>query len=183
MPAVPLELHPLLAHSTRHRAAISYDAALPPSPHALLDRKTRAPLPAPTLSAAATTPALPTNARLVLTSPKLPWAVVVQPSRSHGTSPRRTPITNLDVLAAVHASLARPCSSAEWAALGAGSSAQRRVRRAFERRCARAGGWEGGVRRIDWLGGKTRLVGVEVERGAPAAVGVTGTLVFASPKE
>jgi len=37
------------------------------------------------------------------------------------------------------------------------------------------GGWEGGVRRIDWLGEKTNLVGVEVDKSAGRSV---GKLVF-----
>lgn len=42
---------------------------------------------------------------------------------------------------------------------------QLKVTKAYEKRCMRmGGGWERGVRRIDWLGSKTRLVGVEVDR-------------------
>jgi hypothetical protein len=54
---------------------------------------------------------------------------------------------------------------------------QRKVADAYERRCTRmGGGWEGGVRRIDWLGRKTRLVGIEVERTVEG--GSVGRLVF-----
>jgi len=38
------------------------------------------------------------------------------------------------------------------------------------------GGWKGGVRRIDWLGEKTCLVGVEVDKSAKG--GGSGKLVF-----
>ena len=65
----------------------------------------------------------------------------------------------------------------EWDALGHGSRAQQKATRAYERRCRRmGGGWEGGVRRVDWLGEKTKLVGVEVDKSGGGA-GV-GKLVF-----
>lgn len=52
-----------------------------------------------------------------------------------------------------------------------------RVTKAYEERCVRmGGGWEGGVRRVDWLGGKTRLVGIEVDK-VEGGKGV-GKLVF-----
>jgi len=38
------------------------------------------------------------------------------------------------------------------------------------------GGWEHGVRRIDWLGEKTHLVGVEIDKSAED--GGLGKLVF-----
>jgi hypothetical protein len=38
------------------------------------------------------------------------------------------------------------------------------------------GGWVGGVRRIDWLHGKTRLVGVEIDKHGNAHG--MGKLVF-----
>ena len=79
------------------------------------------------------------------------------------------------MLYAVHNTLMLPITPEEWEALGHGSKARQKVTRAYERRCTRmGGGWEGGVRRIDWLGEKTRFVGVEVDR----STGV-GKLVFA----
>ncbi|KAI0628654.1 hypothetical protein C8Q77DRAFT_1220813 [Trametes polyzona] len=89
-------------------------------------------------------------------------------------------ITNLDVLYAVHTTLMVPITPEEWEALGHGSKAQQKVTRAYERRCTRmGGGWEGGVRRIDWLGEKTWLVGVEVDKAA--GQGGAGKLVFGKP--
>ena len=76
-------------------------------------------------------------------------------------------ITNLDVLYAIHNTLNVPVTPDEWNQLGHGSRKQQKVTRAYERRCTRmGGGWEGGVRRIDWLGEKTRLIGVEVDKSA-----------------
>jgi hypothetical protein len=144
-----------------------------------MDRRARTPVPAATLAEPATAPALPSNARLTLTHSALPWAVTVSPSSSGGGSARRTAITILDVLSAVHASLHRPAGKDDWDALGAGSGAQRRVRHAFESRCARAGEREKGLKRLDWLAGKTRLSGIEVDRNARSA---TARLVFSSPK-
>jgi hypothetical protein len=80
-------------------------------------------------------------------------------------------VSNLDVLCAVHNTLLARVTHQEWDALGKGSRAQRRVTRAYEKRCSRmGGGWEGGVRRIDYLGEKVRLVGVEVDRTAAGGV-------------
>jgi hypothetical protein len=42
------------------------------------------------------------------------------------------------------------------------------------------GGWEGGVRRVDWLGSKTHLVGVEIGKSIEAGENV-GRLVFGRP--
>ncbi|KAH9848753.1 hypothetical protein C2E23DRAFT_738864 [Lenzites betulinus] len=89
-------------------------------------------------------------------------------------------ISNLDVLYAVHTTLMVPITPEEWEALGHGSKAQQKVTRAYERRCTRmGGGWEGGVRRIDWLGEKTWLVGVEVDKAA--GHGGAGKLLFGKP--
>jgi hypothetical protein len=81
------------------------------------------------------------------------------------------------VLYALHNTLLTRVTPQEWEALGHGSRAQRKVTEAYEKRCNRmGGGWEGGVRRIDWLHGKTRLVGVEVDKHAHAHG--MGKLVF-----
>ncbi|KAI8974828.1 hypothetical protein BD414DRAFT_175399 [Trametes punicea] len=96
----------------------------------------------------------------------------------HGTT--GSSITNLDVLYAVHTTLMVPITPEEWEALGHGSKAQQKVTRAYESRCTRmGGGWEGGVRRIDWLGEKTWLIGVEVDKAA--GYGGAGKLVFGKP--
>jgi hypothetical protein len=179
-PPADFKMSPLLAHGLLRRAPISYDTQHAPAA-AALDRRTRTPVASVLLSEPATAPALPCNAVLALAHPALPWPVLVSPSPSGGPGARHAPLTNLDVLSALHASLHRRAGRTEWDALGAGSPAQRRVRAAFERRCAEAGGDERarGLKRIDWLGGKTRLVGIEVDRRGG---GAAGRLVFASPK-
>ncbi|KAI0765921.1 hypothetical protein BD413DRAFT_481707 [Trametes elegans] len=90
-----------------------------------------------------------------------------RPSTAGSEGGGSSSITNLDVFYAVHTTLMVPITPEEWEALGHGSKAQQKVTRAYERRCTRmGGGWEGGVRRIDWLGEKTWLVGVEVDKSA-----------------
>lgn len=97
------------------------------------------------------------------------------PSKSGGNT-----VTILDVLHAIHTTLMIRVTQEEWDALGKQSRAQRKVAAAYERRCTRmGGGWENGVRRIDWLGQKTIMAGVDVEN--VAAHGGEGKLVFAKP--
>ncbi len=87
-------------------------------------------------------------------------------------------LTNLDVLNAVHATLMTCVIPKEWATLGEGSPAQRRVAEAYKQRCTRmGGGWEAGVRRVDWLGLETHLVGVSKVKDDEAG-GYVGSLVF-----
>ena len=93
-------------------------------------------------------------------------------------SRNRAFVTNLDLLYALHTTLLTRVTPQEWEALGHGSRAQKKVTQAYEKRCKRmGGGWDGGVRRVDWLHGRTRLVGVEVDKyGRDCG---TGKLVFA----
>ncbi|KAI1788002.1 hypothetical protein LXA43DRAFT_674566 [Ganoderma leucocontextum] len=195
-----LHMHPLLAHTRLHRAPITYDVSFTPSARTVIDRATHSAIPSHTLSQPATDPPTPAGARLVLRTHKFPWPVIVTashsssstssrprftvgPPSSHGHSSRPgtadggASISNLDVLYAVHNTLMVPITPEEWEALGHGSKAQQKVTRAYERRCTRmGGGWEGGVRRIDWLGEKTWLIGVEVDKAA--GHGGAGKLVF-----
>ncbi|KAH8070762.1 hypothetical protein BXZ70DRAFT_775189 [Cristinia sonorae] len=180
-----LHMHPLLAYTRLHRAPITYDVMFTPSARTVLDRTTHSAIPSHTLSQPATDPPTPSSSRLVLRSHKFPWPVVIGPSGPRftiGSSKRsRTSsadaITILDVLYAVHTTLLMPVTPDEWDALGHGSRAQQKVTKAYEKRCTRmGGGWEGGVKRIDWLGSKTRLIGVEVEKSAGKPG--TGKLVF-----
>ncbi|KIY67376.1 hypothetical protein CYLTODRAFT_454483 [Cylindrobasidium torrendii FP15055 ss-10] len=170
-----VHMHPLLASGRMTKAPIAYDVSYTPSPQSVVDRSTRSAVPSHTLSQPATDP--PTYGKLVLRSDKLPWPVVVQSSAAKtgskffiGTAPTPAPgskvaITNSDLLCAIHTTLLVRVSHDEWEKLGKGSRAQRRVTRAYEARCKRmGGGWDGGVRRIDYLGERTRLVGVEVDK-------------------
>ncbi|KAI6027053.1 hypothetical protein EDC04DRAFT_3142960 [Pisolithus marmoratus] len=179
-----LHMHPLFASTRLHSAPISYDVSYTPSSRTVLDRTTHMAVPAHTLAQPATDPPTPVSARLTLRSDKFLWPVVVGPSSSGSGSSigsssrsRSSSITNLDVLYALHATLLTRITPQEWEALGHGSRAQRKVTRAYEKRCSKmGGGWEGGVRRLDWLHGKTRLVGIEVEKHGNGTN--TGKLIF-----
>ncbi|KZT07055.1 uncharacterized protein LAESUDRAFT_725403 [Laetiporus sulphureus 93-53] len=192
-------MHPLLAHTRSHSAPIAYDIMHAPSARTVLDKTTRSAIPPLTLAQPATEPPVPPGMQLVLRSTKFPWPITVvapapaaaaspiprftigPPKPSHAHAHAGSTVTNLDVLYAAHTSLLTPVTPEEWEALGTGSRAQRKVARAYERRCMRAGGgWEGGVRRIDWLGRKTMLVGVEVDKAAGGGSGAA-SLVFAKP--
>jgi hypothetical protein len=186
-------MHPLLASTRLHSAPISYDVLYTPSTRTVVDRTTHMAVPAHTLAQPATEPPAP---RVVLRSDKFPWPVVVGgggSSKAAGArfyiggggekensnnSSRRAFVTNLDLLYALHTTLLTRVTPQEWEALGHGSRAQKKVTQAYEKRCKRmGGGWDGGVRRVDWLHGRTRLVGVEVDRyGRDCG---TGKLVFA----
>lgn len=172
-------MHPLLAYTRLHRAPITYDVSFSPSARTVLDRATHSAIPTHTLAQPATDPPTPSSSKLILRSDKFPWPVIVAgsgprftigPPKS-GRSSSANAITILDVLHAVHTTLWTPITPEEWEALG---SAQKKVAKRFEARCERMNmDRRSGVRRIDWLGEKTKLVGVEVDKSA----GV-GKLVF-----
>ncbi|EAU89876.1 hypothetical protein CC1G_07028 [Coprinopsis cinerea okayama7 len=70
-------------------------------------------------------------------------------------------VSNLDVLCAVHTSLGTPITQKEWESLGNDSPDQRRVARAYRKRCKDTGdSLNDGVKRIDFLKQKTCMVGV-----------------------
>ncbi|KAK0188305.1 hypothetical protein F5146DRAFT_661337 [Armillaria mellea] len=162
-----LHMHPLLASSRHHPAPIWYDVTFTPSSKSVIDRKTRTPIPAHTLSQPATDPAK--LDKLVLRSNRLPWPVVVHTDGKI--------IMNLDLLYALHRALSTRVTHQEWEVLGHGTHAQLKATRAYDARCKKlGGGWEGGVKRIDWLGEKTFLIGVEVDKSTGE-----GKLVFGKP--
>ncbi|KAJ3734933.1 hypothetical protein DFJ43DRAFT_1130335 [Lentinula guzmanii] len=188
---ITLHMHPLLATSQFSRAPICYDVSRPPSPQTIVDRNTRSAIPAVTLNQPATDPS--TMSRLVLRSNKFPWHIIVDAGCSSqkktvpkfylgGSSPTglhhpsSLSVSCADVLHAVHTTLSHPATPEEWDALGRGSHAQRKISRAYDRRCRSLGsGWDGGIRRVDWLGEKFRLIGVEVDKDSDSRV---GNLVF-----
>lgn len=89
----------------------------------------------------------------------------------------------MDVLHAIHITLSARVTQVEWDSLGNASRAQRKATRAYEKRCNdMGGGWGAGVRRVDFLGGKTKLVGVEIasEKLGGQSV-IFGKLVFSRP--
>ncbi|KAJ6473499.1 hypothetical protein DFH09DRAFT_1343529 [Mycena vulgaris] len=184
-------MHPLFDYTHLDHAPISCDILYPPSSRSILDRSSRAAIPYETLDEPATEPALYTQ--LVLKCDLFPWKIVVRPNASNactlpaksGRYPltRRRPITNLDVLFALYDALGERVTEDEWAALGSRSRTQRRISRAYEQRCIKLGsGWEIGVCRIDWLDGRTRLVGVEMALPKnDGGASDTGTLIFTTP--
>jgi len=103
--------------------------------------------------------------------------------RSGSSNSSPDAITNLDVLYAIHATLSVRVTQAEWELLGNGSRAQRKATQAYEKRCTdMGGGWGAGVRRVDFLGGKTKLVGVEIVNEKVAGdIIITGKPVFCRP--
>jgi hypothetical protein len=167
----------------------SYDIAFTPSARTVVDCTVHAPVPAVTLAQPATEPPIPASSRLVLRSHELPWEVNVGPIGSPPTffigkggeqrkAKTSAALTNLDVLYAVHTTLMTCVTHEEWGTLGSGWPEQR-VAEAYKKRCTRmGGGWEGGVRRLDWLGSKTHLVGVEIEKGGVEGGENVGRLVF-----
>lgn len=184
-------MHPLLASTRLHHAPIAYDITALPSARTVLDRTTNSPIPAYTLAQPATDPPISASSSLSLRSDKFPWRITIGPI--NGAQPPSgllnkasgrtittgaTYITNLDVLHALHNGLMKRVTMAEWESLGNGSRAQRKVSAAYEKRCLKqGGGWEDGVRRVDWLGLKTKLVGVEIVKGENSS-GCVGTMIF-----
>jgi len=179
-PAPRFYMHPLLSHTQLYPAPISYNIVFSPCTGTVFDRTVDSPIPAVTLSEPATEPPIPASSRLILRASELPWLVIVTGSKEgkKGGVETSSVLTNLDVLYAVHKTLLARAAPEEWDALGEGSHAQCRVSEAYEDRCTRiGGGWEGGVRRVDWLGPDTHLVGVEIDENDEASE-ITGRLVF-----
>ena len=178
-------MHPLFAYSPAplHHAPIQYDVSRTPSVRTVLDSTTGSPVPAHILVQSATDPPILDPDELFLKSHEFPWVIVV------GIGPVPTlrvrpadflsipqgVIKNLDVLYAIHTSLRARVSPREWEALGNGSREWRKVKLAHERRCRSTGVWDDG-RRIDWLGGKNHLVGIELDGSSGYNL---GKLVFA----
>ncbi|KAG6871550.1 hypothetical protein C0995_003389 [Termitomyces sp. Mi166 len=92
------------------------------------------------------------------------------------------PVTAQDVLQELHRHMQTPISHDDWAKLSRAETES--VRRAFTRRCRAApDGYDGyqaerarGVKRVDYLGGRTRFVGllkVEMENGCEVVKFVT----------
>ncbi|KAJ6522473.1 hypothetical protein B0H19DRAFT_973460 [Mycena capillaripes] len=182
-------MHPLFEYTHLDHAPVSCDILYPPSSRSILDRSTHAPIPYETLDEPATEPAV--YMQLVLKCDIFPWDVIVYPNaagaslaKSVARFPftRRRPVTNLDVLFALYDALSERVTENEWAQLGHRSRAQRRISRAYEQRCIQlGGGWETGVRRVDWLDGRTRLVGIEMMPSKDGVASDVATLIFKTP--
>ncbi|KAJ7915140.1 hypothetical protein B0H13DRAFT_1610838 [Mycena leptocephala] len=181
-------MHPLFEYTHLDHAPVSCDIMYPPSSRSIRDRSTREAIPYETLNDPATEPAV--YSQLVLKCDLFPWDVIVRPNAT-GAMPnksarfpftRRRPVTNLDVLSTLYDMLSERITEDEWTRLGHRSRAQRRISRAYEQRCIKlGGGWETGVRRIDWLDGRTRLVGIEMAPSKDGIASDVATLVFKTP--
>ncbi|EJD06469.1 uncharacterized protein FOMMEDRAFT_17022 [Fomitiporia mediterranea MF3/22] len=180
--APSLKIHRQLASNNGSPAILydvtrapSHDNILAPPPTSLLaslTRRSRAPpqpVPAHTLALPATRPFVP-SLRLSLPASSssmpvpLPRDWVINAVSIGTTDPAHTALTNLDVLHAVYSTLREPVSRREWDALGSGSNAQRRIAEAYSKRCERSGRqseWDAGVRRVDYLCGRTMMCGIE----------------------
>ncbi|KAJ4490942.1 hypothetical protein J3R30DRAFT_158637 [Lentinula aciculospora] len=165
-------------------------------------------VPAHVLSESATDP--PTSGKLVLKSDKFPWEVVVTAGCAGTTTSSNTTtvVTNDDVLYALYRTLHTPIIQSEWDSIDSDRSTQRRISRAFQRRvemmqlrAARdraqaslnagrrvsigdGGEDQEGVRRVDWLMSRTKLVGIIVDRSAGVGESLDGVegvgrLIFA----
>ncbi|KAJ7644890.1 hypothetical protein FB45DRAFT_825022 [Roridomyces roridus] len=143
--------HNLLAY--RSAPLITYDLTLPPSAisthyHGLS-------------SAGMSEPAVyPPQSTLTITTPHLPWSVVVAASNN------RRYVTVADVLSALYHGLRTNITSAEFASLGS-EKLMRRVTAAYTARYTRLKGHRGyehekasGVKRVDYLMGCTELRGL-----------------------
>jgi len=172
-------MHSLLGRTRTYSTPISYDITFSPSARAIYDRSTHMPVPEHALSEPATEPKV---SKLVVSCDKLPWKIVVRAGSARATFPgfyigkpagSRSHVTVHDVLCAVHSSLLQPVTRAEWDTLEPGSKRQTKVTRAYEERCIKtSGGWAEGVKRIDWLGGHTRFVGLHISAEGGDAIAV-----------
>lgn len=179
-------MHPLFASNRFTQAPISYDVLTLPTAagRTILDRTTRCPVPAITLSQPATDP--PSYSRLILTSDRFTWRVLVDNAPKFflagNRKPSHVPITNLDVIEAIHRTLHTRVTQEEWAQLGNGSRTQRKATNAYNLRCQKMGGNpKDGVKRVDILGEKTRLIGIEVDKNSNAPGGRVAKMVFGKP--
>jgi hypothetical protein len=131
-----------------------YDIVFKPDHTNVLHAPSLQPISAHTLNLPAT---LPRVSEIELTCRELPWRIVVHSA----TKDPRHAITNLDILSAVHTALRKPISRKEWDSLGNGSKTQTRVADAYARRCQHGKDFENGVRRSDYLLGRTMLAGID----------------------
>ncbi|KDQ54317.1 hypothetical protein JAAARDRAFT_109190, partial [Jaapia argillacea MUCL 33604] len=104
----------------------------------------------------------PARLSITIISDTLPWEIVVTPLLS--SYPRPNFVTLSDILTTLYTTLRVPVTSAEFASLS--QSAQRRVGKAYMRRCSgveydeRLKEKTKGVKRIDWFCGRTSFRGL-----------------------
>ncbi|KAF9255130.1 hypothetical protein L218DRAFT_366393 [Marasmius fiardii PR-910] len=144
--------HSLLAYSGSHHPLLNFDVTLPIS--AMTARYH--PLPSSLLSESALSPAVPS---LVLTTHHLPWSITIYPSNLNYVTVR-------DVLEGIYRVLRKNVSHNEYGWITSHKE-QSRVNEAYERRYSRIRDYsasreekQGGVRRVDFLRGRTRFMGI-----------------------
>jgi len=153
MPFAPkLKIHRTLS-CTPAQPALVYDVIQKPNHLNILSAQTMGAISPHTLNLPAT---LPHVTELTLVCRDLLWPITVT-----STTDRSHAITSLDVIEAVHFALHIPITRAEWELLGQNPKVQARVADAFAKRSARSRDRENGVRRCDWLQGRTILLGIE----------------------
>lgn len=143
--SVPVALNPVLESQT-----LPFDLSVRPSHQNLA-------LPNSALAGPATYPPLPL---ITLACPDLPWNIQISPSPSASPNSAQY-VTVQDVLDTLYSKMRTPVKGEEFRTLG--PVREREVREAFERRCRRGGGEverSKGVKRVDFLGGRTRWAGV-----------------------
>ena len=155
-PVAPMGLSTSLAVS--HRPAIKYDVSVHPSSATAHHGHIHAILAGP-----ATNPPVPL---LTIISPQLPWPIPVH-------APPRAFVSVSDVLIAIYHTLRKHITEHEYNSL-LSYGARKRVKEAYEHRylCAhdrRASAEEkkGGLRRVDFLMGRTRLLGLSPTMDGP----------------
>lgn len=144
--------HSLLAYSGSHHPPLNFDVTLPIS---ALTARYR-PLPTPLLSEPAISPAVPS---LVIATHLLPWSITIYSSNGYYVTVR-------DVLEGIYRALRKNVTHNEYHSIPSHKE-QLRVNEAYERRYSRIRDHyasreekQGGVKRVDFLRGRTRFMGI-----------------------
>ncbi|KAH0826806.1 hypothetical protein J3R83DRAFT_5230 [Lanmaoa asiatica] len=161
LPNGPVAIHPLLAFHP-YVPPIIYDASLPPVTLAPNIHASPLSLPARILEEPATQPSMHT---LTLVIDQLPWRLTIPPMK-HYVSVR-------DLLEALYCFLRHPVLSSEYNTLPT-QALRDEVSIAFHNRCGRAPSREAaneqyqkGVKRVDFLRGRTRFMGLSSTKLGP----------------
>jgi len=164
----PTRIHPLLLEGAH--SSMCYDVTFAPSHVTVYHPSTNVGVSSRLRAESAVEP--PTS-KLVVTSDRFPWEIVVRagsatssstPSAAGALDLYPSYVTVQDVLWSLHTALHHPLTRSEWDSLGSSaggiSKAQSKVSRAYEDRCMlMAGGWNLGAKRVDWLHKRTVFAG------------------------
>lgn len=161
LPNGPVAIHPLLAFHP-YVPPIIYDASLPPLTLAPNIHASPLSLPARVLDEAATQPSMRTMTLLI---EQFPWRLVIPPTK-HFVSVR-------DLVEALYCFLRHPVLPSEYNTLPT-QALRDEVSIAFHNRCRRAPTKEAadeqyqkGVKRVDFLRGRTRFMGLSSTKVGP----------------